>query len=57
MKDPVKARINLAYGIITGLLDGNMKKINQRAKTASLTEIEEALAGKTNMVDGKVGST
>lgn len=53
MKDPVNARINLAYGIITGLLDGKIDKLKSKAKSATIKDIEAALSSKGSMLDGK----
>ena len=53
MKDPIKARINLAYAITTGLLDGKLDKIEKKAKSSVLTDLQENLSKKGAMLDGK----
>jgi len=53
MKDPVNARIKLAYGIMTGLLDGKIDNLKTKAKSATIKDIEAALNGKGGMLDGQ----
>ena len=52
LKNPIQARINLAYGIITGVLDGKMEKIENKARTIAIKEMQDALAGKGSL-EGK----
>lgn len=51
LKDPIKARINLAYGIMSGLLDGKLDKLEQKAKTNAINEMEKIFNSK-GMVTG-----
>jgi len=57
MKDPVKARINLAYAIMTNVLDGKMDKIEKKAKSSVLTDLQENLSKKGAMLDGKTAQS
>lgn len=52
IKNPTQARINLAYGIMTGLLDGKTDKLEKKARTNVIKDIEDALQGKGSL-DGK----
>ena len=53
MKNPEQARINLAYAIMTGLLDGNMDSIKSKVKTNVVKELHERMQNKGKSLDGK----
>ena len=53
MKNPEQARINLAYAIMTGLLDGNMDSIKSKVKTNVVKELHERMQSKGKSLDGK----
>ena len=51
-KDPVGNRIKLAYAIMTGVLDGNFKKIENKLKSDAVSKIQEKLQSTKNTLDG-----
>jgi len=51
-KNPVQARINLAYAIMTGVLDGKMDTIKAREKSNVLKELQNKMQNKGQGLDG-----
>jgi len=52
LKDPLKNRINLAYAIASGLLDGKLGSIKKKVKSEVISELENSVLEKSNMVGG-----
>jgi len=51
-KDPIGARIKLAYAIMTGMLDGDFRKIESKVKSDAVSKIHEKLQATKNGLDG-----
>lgn len=51
-KNPEKARINLAYAIITEIMDGKLDKLEKKARTNSISHLEKVFSGKSQSVNG-----
>lgn len=52
LKDPIKNRINLAYAITSGILDGKLTNIKKKVKTEVLQELESSIFEKNNLLGG-----
>ncbi len=52
LQDPLKNKINLAYAISTGLLDGKLTSIKKKVKSDIISELEETVVNKSNLVGG-----
>lgn len=52
LKDPVKNRINLAYAISSGILDGKLSGLKKKVKTEILQDLESSLFEKNNLIGG-----
>jgi hypothetical protein len=51
-KNPQQAQINLAYAIMTGLLDGKMTAVKEKVKSSVVKELHEGLKVKGAKLDG-----
>lgn len=51
-KNPQQAQINLAYAIMTGLLDGKMTTVKEKVKSSVVKELHEGLKVKGAKLDG-----
>lgn len=51
-KNPQQAQINLAYAIMTGLLDGKMTAVKEKVKSSVVKELHEGLKIKGAKLDG-----
>lgn len=51
-KNPQQAQINLAYAIMTGLLDGKMTAVEEKVKSSVVKELHEGLKVKGAKLDG-----
>lgn len=52
LQDPIKNRINLAYAISSGILDGKLTNIKKKVKTEVLQELESSIFEKNNLLGG-----
>ncbi len=52
LQDPLKNRINLAYAIASGILDGKLNSIKKKVKSEIFEELEDVITNKSNMIGG-----
>ena len=52
LKDPLKNRINLAYAIASGILDGKLTSIKKKVKSQVIDELEQSIYERNNSLGG-----
>lgn len=52
LQDPLKNRINLAYAIASGILDGKLNSIKKKVKSEVIEELEQSIYERNNMLGG-----